>query len=104
MKIKKALYLATVLSGLIASAPAHADHIGISIGIAPPALREEEIPPAPGPEDHWAWHHGHWRWIDGSYVWVHGHWVERPRAGAVWVEPRWERHEDNWVFVEGRWK
>lgn len=104
--MKKLSSLAVVALVLMLSGPVCADRINaeISIGMPPPAVREEVIPVAPGPEAMWAWHKGHWRWIDGAHVWVPGHWVQRPRPEAVWVEPRWEHRGENWVFVEGRWK
>ena len=75
------------------------------IRVAPPPPRREVVPALP-PERAAVeyWQPGHWRWNGHEYAWVPGHYERRPRPGAVWVEPRYERHGDGWVFVDGRWR
>jgi hypothetical protein len=70
---------------------------------APPALRREEIPRhRPSPVHIWI--AGFWRHDGHRYFWVPGHWDKPPHHGAVWINPRWEIREGNWVFIEGRWE
>jgi hypothetical protein len=33
-----------------------------------------------------------------------GHWELPPRGRQAWVEPRWERRDGGYVFVEGSWR
>jgi len=75
------------------------------IRMAPPPPRYEPVPVLPPDRASMEyWQAGHWRWNGREYAWVPGRYERRPRPGAVWVEPRYERHGEGWVFVEGRWR
>src|SRR5215475_136023 len=55
------------------------------------------------------WTNGYYRWGRGprgrgAYVWTPGRWRRPPRAGAVWVSPRWRPHRGGYTFVAGRWR
>jgi hypothetical protein len=50
------------------------------------------------------WIPGFYEWRGNQHVWMQGHWELPPRAGAVWIEPRWEHHANGYVFVAGFWK
>jgi len=47
---------------------------------------------------------GYQRWTGNGYVWVAGRWMRPPRAGAVWVSPRYVRRGGGWVFYKGYWR
>lgn len=83
----------------VAAPPSFAD---VVVKIAPPAMRVETRPPAPGPE--FAWRPGYWRWGGKEHVWVGGEYVRRPHPGAEWIEGRWDRRGGDFVWIEGRWK
>ena len=56
------------------------------------------------PSQRHVWIAGHWRWQEGRYAWIAGRWDLPPRANVVWVEPRWERRGESWIFVRGVWR
>jgi len=68
---------------------------------APPAA-QQEIPSARPTRDH-VWVAGFWTWRNNQYEWMGGHWEIPPRAGAVWVPPRWQPEGTSWRFYEGYW-
>jgi hypothetical protein len=72
------------------------------IGIGPPALRAEVIPPSPGVD--FVWRPGYWRWDGGAHVWVGGEFIRRPHPGALWVAGHWDRRGAGWVWVDGHWR
>jgi hypothetical protein len=69
---------------------------------APPAVIVEQRPSPPS-RGH-VWIDGYWHWNGHQYVWERGHWAAPPRERAVWVAPRYERHEDGYWYVPGRWR
>jgi hypothetical protein len=73
--------------------------IGVSIGIPPPPLRYERVPP---PRYGYVWAPGYWRWGGDRYIWVVGNWYPR-RAGYVYVTPRWEHYGNGWRFHRAYW-
>lgn len=68
---------------------------------APPPVRVEVRPVAPGPG--YIWVAGCWEWRH-DWVWVPGRWVVRPRPHAVWVVGRWEHRPHGYVWVGGHWR
>ena len=70
------------------------------IGQAPPPLRAEEIPVAPGPN--YLWIGGFWTWRVSRDVWVGGRWA-LPPLGHVWVPHRWDRGPRGWRARPGHW-
>lgn len=102
----KRLSLAGAAAGLMAfalSAPAaHAQAgFGISIGSAPPPLRYEVRPNAPGAG--YAWVDGFYEPYRGRYRWHPGYWNRAPYEGAYYVHPHWDHYPDGWHQHEGYW-
>ncbi|HEX4643873.1 MAG TPA: YXWGXW repeat-containing protein, partial [Candidatus Acidoferrales bacterium] len=54
--------------------------VGISVGIAPPALPVYTQPPCP--VEGYMWTPGYWGWRTEGYYWVPGVWVSPPRVGV----------------------
>ncbi len=74
--------------------------IGISIGIAPPAIPIYTQPYPPGPG--YIWTPGYWAY-DSGYYWVPGTWVLPPRVGFLWTPGYWAYNGSNYFFNEGYW-
>jgi hypothetical protein len=74
----------------------------IVVKIAPPRAVVEHRGAAPGHGYVWVpgWH----RWEGNHYVWEKGRWETPPHAHAVWVAPKWNHHNGEYHFVEGRWR
>src|SRR5437773_368053 len=74
--------------------------VGISIGIAPPAIPiyEQPYPPAEG----YIWTPGYWAY-DTGYYWVPGAWILPPRVGFLWTPGYWGYSGSNYFFNEGYW-
>jgi len=68
---------------------------------APPAAQQEV--PSPRPSSSHTWLPGYWTWKNNQYQWMAGHWEVPPRAGAVFVPPRWQPEGSSWRFYEGYW-
>lgn len=68
---------------------------------APPQA-QQEVPSARPSRDH-VWVPGYWSWRYSRYEWQAGHWEIPPRAGAVWMPPRWQPEGTSWRFYEGYW-
>ena len=71
---------------------------------APPPPRREIVVERERPSSRHVWISGYWVWRDRRHEWIPGRWEVPPRARAVWVEPRWERRGDGYVFIEGVWR
>jgi hypothetical protein len=83
------------------TSPAYSQHLHIRI--APPKLRVEVVPPAVTGQ---VWIPGYYN-FDASinnYVWVPGHYEAPPAPERTWVEPRYERHHGDYIYVPGHWK
>ncbi len=78
-------------------------YIGLGIRVGPPPPPTEVI--VERPHRNWVWVPGYYRWIPRHqrYAWVRGHWVRPPYAHAVWIAPRWEERNGEWVYSKGRW-
>jgi WXXGXW repeat (2 copies) len=74
--------------------------IGLSIGIAPPAIPIYEQPYPPGPG--YIWTPGYWAW-DSRYYWVPGAWILPPRVGFLWTPGYWAYNGRNYFFNAGYW-
>ncbi|SEG59985.1 YXWGXW repeat-containing protein [Bryocella elongata] len=85
-------------------AQAHAEapvFVGISIGIAPPALPVYAQPPLPGPG--YLWVPGYWAWGDAGYYWVPGYWSQPPQVGLLWTPAWWGWEGGAYVWHGGYW-
>lgn len=69
---------------------------------APPPPEREVIVARPSMNH--VWISGYWGWNAGRHVWVSGRWDLPPRAGVVWIAPRWERHGHGYRFRHGSWR
>src|ERR1700681_60158 len=75
--------------------------IGISVGVAPPALPVYEQPVCPGPG--YLWTPGYWAWNeDGGYYWVPGTWVVAP-VGMLWTPGYWGHEHGRYGWHAGYW-
>src|SRR3984957_17674604 len=61
--------------------------IGITVGVAPPALPVYTQPPCP--VEGYMWTPGYWGWRTEGYYWVPGVWVAPPRVGVFWTPGYW---------------
>lgn len=71
----------------------------VIVGQAPPANREEWVPPHQSGQ---IWNPGHWEWNGKSFWWKRGYWIV-DRRGANWVPDHWEASGDQWRFLAGHW-
>src|ERR1700722_13894495 len=92
--MRKLLSLLVLSVGLAAAVDLS---IGVNIG-APPPIRVETRPIAPGPD--FLWVDGYWYVVGGRYVWHSGYWSRPPYAGAHWVGP----HHDGKQYFQGYWE
>jgi len=96
-----ALFSALVVAITMLAAPTQA-HIGVVVGVAPPAPIVEPVP-AP-PVAGYVWRPGYWRWNGVRYVWLPGGYVAPPYAGAFWVTGHWGPRGAGWVWIPGHWR
>ena len=91
--------MAVLFAGLpLASSSAY---VGISVGIAPPAIPIYTQPycPAPG----YIWTPGYWAYADFGYYWVPGVWVLPPSIGLLWTPGYWGYNGGRYAFNQGYW-
>lgn len=69
---------------------------------APPPIIVESRSPQPGQE--YIWIDGYWNWNSNKYAWQRGRWAVPPHERAVWVAPRYEKHEQGYQYVPGQWR
>src|ERR1700733_6639529 len=76
--------------------------IGISVGIAPPALPVYVQPACP--VDGYLWVPGYWAYDDvDGYYWVPGYWAAPPRFGLLWTPAYWGFSGGYYGFHAGYW-
>jgi hypothetical protein len=104
----KTLFAPYVLGASLAlsfvAAPAQAA-VRVSVGVVtpavpPPDVIPEDRPVTPGPGYHWV--PGYWDWTGADWVWEAGYWSP-PRAGYVYVAPRYVREGDHFVYHRAYW-
>jgi hypothetical protein len=66
---------------------------------SPPPPRYEVYAYRPG----YVWTNGWWVRSSGRWVWHGGRYVSA-RPGYTYVQPRWEHHGNQDVFVHGGWR
>jgi len=89
-----------VFAGLLSVGSAMAADIVVRVG--PPRAVVERRGPTPGRG--YVWINGYQRWDGNRHVWVPGRWELPPRPRARWVEHRWVKRHNGYVFVEGHWR
>ena len=106
MMTRRSLFLVPVLAALaqvpFALSPAAAQEVGVEVGVAPPPLRAETVPPPPSPAHEWV--PGHWQWNGAQWVWRRGHYVRRPTPVSYWIPAAWvATPKGRWRYVPGHW-
>ena len=104
LKIAALVLLIGVPAAGCAAHPHHRTVVSYKVYKAPPAAHRDVVVARPGKG--YAWVPGHYVWKPArhSYAWVAGKWTRPPRAGAVWVAPRYEKRRGGHVYVAGYWK
>jgi len=100
--MKRFAVLFIVLSSLVGVIKTNAQvSVGVSVGIAPPALPVYEQPPCPG--DGYMWTPGYWAWGPDGYYWVPGVWVIVPEVGFLWTPGYWGFDDGHYWWHGGYW-
>ena len=90
MSILRSVFVLTFALGSFAApqaAGAQSIALGISIGVAPPALPVYSQPPCPTPG--YLWTPGYWGYASAGYYWVPGVWVSPPAPNVYWTPGYW---------------
>ena len=90
-----------VLAGLLGITAAYSAEVIVRMA-PPPPVSVVVVGRAPGPK--YVWIGGYHRWNGTRYIWVAGRWMMPPRAGVVWVAPRWAPRGGGYVFIAGHWR
>jgi hypothetical protein len=105
---RRSLFILPALPALaqvpFALCPAAAQEVGVGVevGIAPPPLRVETVPPPPSPAHEWV--PGHWQWNGAQWVWRPGHYLRRPTPVSYWVPAAWvPTPSGRYRYVPGHW-
>lgn len=109
-KLLRVGLLAALLSGFVLPVTSDAKpvnakpRISIELGGGPPALRIETHGRPPSPRHVWV--DGHWDWSRrrNDWVWREGGWKVPPRGRGRWVAPTYNRRDDRWEVIKGRWE
>lgn len=75
--------------------------VGVSVGIAPPAIPVYEQPPCP--VDGYIWTPGYWAWGPDGYYWVPGVWIDPPEFGFLWTPGYWGCVGGHYYWHNGYW-
>jgi hypothetical protein len=100
--MKRLIVLIIAMSSLFGVVKTNAQvTVGVSVGIAPPALPVYEQPPCPG--DGYLWTPGYWAWGPDGYYWVPGVWVIAPEVGFLWTPGYWGFVDGHYWWHGGYW-
>ena len=91
---------AGLLTATALATPAHAQ-VTVYIGSAPPPVRYEARPRAPGPG--FSWIDGFYEPYRNQYRWHPGYWQQPPFQGAYYVHPHYDHYPQGWRMHEGYW-
>ena len=75
--------------------------VGISVGIAPPAIPVYTQPPCP--VEGYLWTPGYWYWGAAGYYWVPGVWVRPAHIGYLWTPGYWGFEGGHYWWHGGYW-
>jgi WXXGXW repeat (2 copies) len=75
--------------------------VGVSIGVAPPALPVYVQPPCP--TEGFIWTPGYWAWGPNGYFWVPGVWVRPAHIGWWWTPGYWGFVGGHYFWHGGYW-
>ncbi|HTB32006.1 MAG TPA: YXWGXW repeat-containing protein [Bacteroidia bacterium] len=99
---KIAVIIITIFSLLGAITKTNAQvGVGISVGVAPPALPVYEQPPCP--QEGFLWTPGYWYWGANGYFWVPGVWCRPARVGFLWTPGYWGFEGGHYWWHGGYW-
>jgi len=103
LSIRSMRWLLLAMAVLLIPAGSHAQVVGISITVAPPALPVYVQPICPA--DNYIWTPGYWAWSDDDddYYWVPGTWAEAPTPGFLWTPGYWGWNNGVYAWNEGYW-
>jgi hypothetical protein len=103
LSIRPVRWVLLAILVLLLPAGSHAQVVGISITVAPPALPVYVQPICPA--DNYIWTPGYWAWSDddGDYYWVPGTWVEAPTPGFLWTPGYWGWNNGVYAWNDGYW-
>jgi hypothetical protein len=97
-------FLCSALFALVVLALPVSSHaqvaVGVSVGVAPPALPVYTQPICPGPG--YVWTPGYWAHGDDDYYWVPGTWVVAP-VGMLWTPGYWGWGAGVYAWHPGNW-
>lgn len=100
--MKRLAVLIIVMSSLFGAGKTNAQvAVGISVGIAPPAIPVYAQPPCP--IEGYLWTPGYWYWGTSGYYWVPGVWVAPPRIGFLWTPGYWGWAGGRYLWHGGYW-
>jgi hypothetical protein len=61
-------------------------------------------PPVPAGLANPYWIAGYYGWKEPDWEWIPGRWVERPRPGVIWINPRYYHTGGQQYWVAGYWE
>lgn len=100
--MKRLVVFIIVMSSLAGVAKTNAQvAVGISVGVAPPAIPVYTQPPCP--VDGYLWEPGYWAWGPDGYYWVPGVWVLPPTIGFLWTPGYWGWEGGHYWWHGGYW-
>jgi hypothetical protein len=100
--MKRLVVLMIAMSSLLGVAKTNAQvAVGISVGIAPPAIPVYAQPPCP--VEGYLWTPGYWYWGAAGYYWVPGVWVRPVRVGWLWTPGYWGWEGGHYWWHGGYW-